>query len=310
MHDLMRGIIGPSAIVNSSSPSPLPQLLSTTTALRQLEIHSEMATSSYVASSLRQCMRSATSTARRSSRLPCACALPQTQHATPFHTHKLSQHRTLSTTSHHMRDLPTRARPTRGARPAANPDRGPPSKEDTQTDFNAMDVLGGMPIPTTSVDVCLDDGFLLDSGLRIRDGDGVLLVGNEAFVWRPWMTVRPKGEQDGGIVTGTEMRLAERTSAGHGRGTGGLVNAKGQLEVGEEAWGLFNALWPRPDLIIVGTGAKIRPLAPASRECLQNMGLRIEVLDTRNAASQFNLLATERSTAEVAAALLPVGFGR
>lgn len=39
------------------------------------------------------------------------------------------------------------------------------------------------------------------------------------------------------------------------------------------------------------------------------MGLRIEVLDTRNAASQFNLLATERGVQEVAAALVPIGFG-
>lgn len=39
------------------------------------------------------------------------------------------------------------------------------------------------------------------------------------------------------------------------------------------------------------------------------MGLRIEILDTRNAASQFNLLATERGVQEVGAALVPIGFG-
>jgi len=37
--------------------------------------------------------------------------------------------------------------------------------------------------------------------------------------------------------------------------------------------------------------------------------MRIEVLDTRNAAAQFNLLATERGVLEVAAALVPIGFG-
>lgn len=38
--------------------------------------------------------------------------------------------------------------------------------------------------------------------------------------------------------------------------------------------------------------------------------MRLEVLDTRNAASQFNLLATERGVQEIAAALVPVGFGK
>jgi hypothetical protein len=38
------------------------------------------------------------------------------------------------------------------------------------------------------------------------------------------------------------------------------------------------------------------------------MGIRIEVQDSRNAASQYNLLATERGVGQVAAALLPVGW--
>lgn len=38
------------------------------------------------------------------------------------------------------------------------------------------------------------------------------------------------------------------------------------------------------------------------------MGVRLEVMDTRNAAAEFNLLATERGTASVAAALVPVGW--
>jgi NADH dehydrogenase [ubiquinone] 1 alpha subcomplex assembly factor 3 len=36
--------------------------------------------------------------------------------------------------------------------------------------------------------------------------------------------------------------------------------------------------------------------------------MRVEVLDTRNAAAQFNLLATERGVSEVAAALIPIGW--
>lgn len=36
--------------------------------------------------------------------------------------------------------------------------------------------------------------------------------------------------------------------------------------------------------------------------------MRVEVLDTRNAASQFNLLATERGIDNIAAALVPIGW--
>jgi NADH dehydrogenase [ubiquinone] 1 alpha subcomplex assembly factor 3 len=36
--------------------------------------------------------------------------------------------------------------------------------------------------------------------------------------------------------------------------------------------------------------------------------MRLDVLDTRNAASQFNLLATERGINNVAAALIPIGW--
>ena len=50
------------------------------------------------------------------------------------------------------------------------------------------------------------------------------------------------------------------------------------------------------------------PLSPKTREVIADMGLRVEVLDTRNGAAQFNLLATERGVSEVAAALIPMGW--
>lgn len=62
------------------------------------------------------------------------------------------------------------------------------------------------------------------------------------------------------------------------------------------------------DLLIIGVGKEIRPLSPETRMILADMGLRVEVLDTRNAASQFNMLATERGVSDVAAALIPLGW--
>lgn len=40
------------------------------------------------------------------------------------------------------------------------------------------------------------------------------------------------------------------------------------------------------------------------------MGISLDVMDTHNAAAQFNLLATERPGGQVAAALMVAGFGK
>ncbi|KAK4235491.1 hypothetical protein C8A03DRAFT_36660 [Achaetomium macrosporum] len=154
------------------------------------------------------------------------------------------------------------------------PDQPPP------TDFGQLDVLASAPVPSTAVQVCHEDGFSLNSGIHITGGNGALLVGGEAFVWRPWSTSK-KGK---------------------------LVNEKGQWKVGEEGFALLGVVWPRPDLLILGLGPEIRPLSPATRRAISNLGMRVEVLDTRNAASQYNMLATERGVDDVAAALIPIGW--
>ena len=96
-------------------------------------------------------------------------------------------------------------------------DRGPPSKETTTTDFGALNVLGNVPPPTTAIEVCLPDGFLLDSGLSVRNGAGCILIGGEVFTWRPW-----------------EMEAQ------------GMVNEKGQWHVDKRAWGMLELVWPKP----------------------------------------------------------------
>lgn len=87
-----------------------------------------------------------------------------------------------------------------------------------------MDVLGNTDAPSTAIDACLSDGFHLDNGIKITGGDGVLLVGGEAFTWRPWEIVEGSGK----------------------KGQGMLVNKKGQFEVHDEAWGVFGLVWPKP----------------------------------------------------------------
>ena len=117
---------------------------------------------------------------------------------------------------------PTRMIPRAHSQRPDNHDRGPESKEDTQTDFAALNVLGDIPAPTTAVDACLDNGFHLNNGLRVRGGSGVLLVGGEAFAWNPWK-----------ISGGSKADM---------------VNNKGQFEVDEQAWGILGLVWPRPGM--------------------------------------------------------------
>ncbi|KAL9041720.1 MAG: hypothetical protein Q9214_004011 [Letrouitia sp. 1 TL-2023] len=167
-------------------------------------------------------------------------------------------------------------------------DRGPASKEDTQTDFSSLNVLGNLPAPASAIDACLPNGFHLDNGLKIANGSGCLLVGGEVFTWRPWQR-GPTGNPN----------QAEKSGA--------MVNRNGELEVPKEAWGILELVWPKPDLLILGTGGRMRQVSRKTREVVGQWGVRLDVSDTRNAAAQFNLLATERGVGQVAAALVPVG---
>jgi len=63
------------------------------------------------------------------------------------------------------------------------------------------------------------------------------------------------------------------------------------------------------DLLILGLGGEMRPLSLKTKRYLNGLGIRVDISDTRNAAAMFNLLATERGTGEVAAALVPIGYG-
>ncbi|KAK4465723.1 hypothetical protein QBC42DRAFT_260809 [Cladorrhinum samala] len=170
--------------------------------------------------------------------------------------------------------------PPRPSDPASAPAQAPP------TDLSQLDVLGNTPIPATSVDICHSDGFSLNSGIHITGGSGAMLVGGEAFEWRPWRGSGNKQKQE-------QMSL---------------INEKGQWEVEESSWGVLGLVWPRPDLLILGLGPEIRPISPATRQAISKLGIRVEILDTRNAASQYNLLATERGVENVAAALVPIGW--
>ncbi|RMZ77135.1 hypothetical protein DV737_g4478, partial [Chaetothyriales sp. CBS 132003] len=168
-------------------------------------------------------------------------------------------------------------------------DRGPPSSESTQTDFSRLDIFQSfnMPTPATSIDACTTDGFHLNNDVKITGHDGVLLVGGEAFVWSPHKPSVKGGGKD----------LLQ-------------LDAKGTLTLTPDSLSLLAVLHPKPDLLLLGTGARVWMLGKATRDYLNTeLGIRVDIMDTANASSAYNLLAQERGVEHgsgVGAALLPI----
>ena len=214
-----------------------------------------------------------------------------------FQSHSLpTPTNSINSLQPHYRLLSTTSRLTAERKPPPGPsiptstapstrDRGPASTEDTQTDFSTMDVLGNSPIPATTIEACLSSSFHLNNGLKTPPGTGILLLSGEVLTWKPWLARSPTA------------------------GPSSMVTSTGVWEVDDErAWAALEVLWPRPDLLILGTGKRVLPVGKGTRERLAGLGFRLDVQDTRNAAAEFNLLCRERGTGEIGAALLPVGW--
>ena len=168
-----------------------------------------------------------------------------------------------------------------------------------------MDILAsaGAQTPATNIDACTAGGFHLNNGTITTGGLGLFLLDGEAFVWTPWRTGEGSGGRKGG----------QQQSHQKGGGEGGFrdfLNARGVLDIPTSSLGVLELVHPKPDLLIVGTGRKLYMLSPSTRKYIyETLGIRVDVMDTANAAASYNLLATERGVQMVAALLIPDGFG-
>lgn len=72
----------------------------------------------------------------------------------------------------------------------------------------------------------------------------------------------------------------------------------------EEKLKVFEVINPRPEILLVGTGPTGLFPPPKFKKYLNSLGIQVDVLDSRNAASTYNLLSEEGR--RVAAALYPV----
>jgi NADH dehydrogenase [ubiquinone] 1 alpha subcomplex assembly factor 3 len=67
-------------------------------------------------------------------------------------------------------------------------------------------------------------------------GCGLMLVGGEAFRWRPWVR---EGRKEGTVGEGAVREDAM---------TGRLKNQRGQWDVPDGAWGLLELVFPKPGM--------------------------------------------------------------
>ncbi|KZT05540.1 uncharacterized protein LAESUDRAFT_655553 [Laetiporus sulphureus 93-53] len=67
---------------------------------------------------------------------------------------------------------------------------------------------------------------------------------------------------------------------------------------------VFDVVVPKPEILLFGTGKTVSFVPPVFRQYLNGLGIQVDVMDTWNACSTYNLLVEEGR--EVAAALLPL----
>ncbi|KAJ8450677.1 hypothetical protein Cgig2_021149 [Carnegiea gigantea] len=76
-------------------------------------------------------------------------------------------------------------------------------------------------------------------------------------------------------------------------------------EVTPESLSIFQILRPIPEILIIGCGRHIQPVNSELRNFVRSIGMKLEAVDSRNAASTYNILNEEGRI--VAAAVLPYG---
>ncbi|KAE8661666.1 NADH dehydrogenase 1 alpha subcomplex assembly factor 3-like isoform X3 [Hibiscus syriacus] len=89
---------------------------------------------------------------------------------------------------------------------------------------------------------------------------------------------------------------------------GNLVTSWGPRnfsEITPQSLSIFQIIRPIPEILILGCGRNIEPVDPELRRFIRSTGMKLEALDSRNAASTYNILNEEGRI--VAAALLPYG---
>jgi len=77
------------------------------------------------------------------------------------------------------------------------------------------------------------------------------------------------------------------------------------LDIDNKLLDLLRVIYPKPELMVLGSGKQTRMISKATREGFNKLGIRLDINDTQHAAMNYDMLATERTPALVGALLLP-----
>lgn len=148
--------------------------------------------------------------------------------------------------------------------PRAKLNMEPKAAKGNISDYDMYDELAK---PLNNIETVLKDGFKLASDHQVVSPDpnspqGLVLIGSESF----------------------KVDL-----------TGAIENLdKGIVDISPEALSIFEVVDPIPELLVVGLGGKSRILGQKTSAYLHSLGMQLQVSNTANGCSNFDLLATER----------------
>jgi hypothetical protein len=126
--------------------------------------------------------------------------------------------------------------------------------------IGSLDLLAGSRGPNNSIERITANSIVFSSGVEVDNRHVALLISNKLLQFRPRYKII------NGRIVDFDLKSLE----------------------------FLKRINPHPDLYVVGLGGKSRLLSDANLKLFRELGIRVEVSDTRNACRSFNMLATER----------------
>ncbi|KAL1931927.1 hypothetical protein VTP01DRAFT_8983 [Rhizomucor pusillus] len=145
----------------------------------------------------------------------------------------------------------------------------PPEAPDPEESFESQSMLASFKNmfdrgPNVGVEIITKQGFVLSNNVQVNQP--LVLLNGSAFLWQP-----PKD-----VFQGNET----------------------------ESFKIFEVASPKPELLLVGMGKNFTPLPPNIKSFFYKLGIQVDQMSTKHAASTYNVLAEEGR--RVAAILLPL----
>jgi uncharacterized protein len=135
--------------------------------------------------------------------------------------------------------------------------------------ISSLNVLADATAPLNNIDTITRDSVIFSSGTLVKN-KVCLLLANQVLQFEPHYEIK-----NGFIV-----------------------------EFAPESLEFLKLINPQPELFVIGLGSKSRLLSQMNLDFFQELGVRVEISDTKNAGRNFDLLATERPN-QIGAILLP-----